>query len=373
MIRVLHINAQSRIFGGVSAFCLNIYRNIDRSRVQFDFLTPNITTYGEFRDEIEGYGGHLYDLGINSSNTIGKIKLMRALKGFLKEHRYDIITVNSGVLSFNCAVASACRRYSDAVIFVHSHSNGGRSSAKETFSEPLKRYLVKQADQLLACSDSAARYMFPDSRIKDTVVINNGIIVDNFRYDPGVRERLRRDLGLSDKFVIGHVGRFTREKNHGFLIEVLKSALAINDRAVLMLVGEGPLLDDAKKKAKELGVEERVMFLGSRSDVRDLYQVMDVFALPSLFEGFGIVNIEAQTSGLKCVTSTAVPAAVDVTGNVSRLSLDAPKDEWARELLSVPELRRNYSDVIKEKGFDMALSAEKLEKMYEQCMRRTGK
>jgi glycosyltransferase involved in cell wall biosynthesis len=120
--------------------------------------------------------------------------------------------------------------------------------------------------------------------------------------------------------------------------------------------------------AEELGVEKDVMFLGARSDLPRLYQVMDVFMLPSLFEGFGIVNIEAQTSGLKCITSTAVPEAVNVTGNVARLPLDGPTGEWIREIFDVPAGRRDYSQVIKDKGFDMATSARELESLYRKAL-----
>ena len=161
MIKVLHINAGTGIFGGVSAFCLNIYRNIDRNKIQFDFLTSNITTYGQFRDEIEQYGGAIYELGINAKPLTGKIKLAKALRVFLKSHKYDVIHINSGILLFNSVVADVCRKNTNAKIFVHSHANGGRTWTKELFSGLLKRSLVRRADCILACSESAAEYMFP--------------------------------------------------------------------------------------------------------------------------------------------------------------------------------------------------------------------
>ncbi len=368
MIRVLHINAGSGIYGGVSAFCLNIYRNINRNEVQFDFLTPNRTTYGQFEEEIRGYGGHIYELGINSSTTAGKIRLRKALKKFLSEHTYDIIHVNAGVLFFNCVVASACRQYSNARIFVHSHNNGGRSRLKERLSYPLKLFLSKQADCQLACSVSAAEYMFPKGTVPSTNVINNGIMADEFRFNPGVRMSVRDEMNLEDRFVVGHVGRFTRQKNHEFLIDLFAGIKEHRSDAALMLVGEGPLMDSVRARVREKGLEGDVLFLGARSDTARLYQAMDVFVLPSVFEGFGIVNIEAQTAGLKCVTSSVVPEAVNITGNVVRIPLDAPGQDWIRQICDTPSARRDYSEVTKEKGFDMVTSAVRLESLYKEAV-----
>ena len=363
-IRVLHINAGSGIFGGVSAFCLNIYRKIDREKVQFDFLTPNISTYEQYRTEIESYGGKTYQLGINSSTNKGKIKLYFALKGFLRSHKYDIIHINSGVLLFNCVVKAACKRYSTAKIFVHSHSNGGRSERKERFSEPLKRFLTKDVDTLLACSTSAAEYMFPQSKIGKVEIINNGIDVDKYKLNLAMREKLRNEMNLSEKYVIGHVGRFTREKNHLFLIDLLKEIREEKEDAILLLIGEGELQGETREYAKEQGILESVLFLGARKDVNDLYQVMDVFVLPSKFEGFGIVNIESETSGLKCVVSDVVPETVNVTGNVVRLSLDDSIEKWKKEVLNVPVVRKDLTKLIVGAGFDINTSVTELTQLY---------
>lgn len=366
-IRVLHINAGSKIFGGVSSFCLNIYRKIDRKLVQFDFLTPNITTYEQYRAEIEGYGGKIYQLGINASTTIGKAKLFFALRKFFREHQYDIIHINSGVLLFNCVVKAACRQFSNAKIFVHSHSNGGRATGKELFSYPLKIYLTMKTDALLACSMSAAEYMFPRNKLTDVIIINNGIDTQKFAYDPVKREILRSEMGLSDKYVIGHVGRFTKEKNHKFLIDLLKEIRKDKENAFLMLIGEGPLLGSIREYADIQGVSEAVLFLGARKDVKDLYQVMDVFVLPSTIEGFGIVNIEAETSGLKCVVSDVVPETVNVTGNVKRLSLNDSIDMWKKEILTLSLDRKDMSSIVDNEGFSIKSAAIKVTDLYISC------
>ena len=368
-IRVLQIIAGSGGFGGMTAFFLNVYRRIDRDRFVFDFLKPDKTNLEPYRAEIEGYGGEILELGVNASSIIGKIRLFFALKRFLADRRYDIIHINSGKLMFNYTVETACRRFSDAVIVVHSHNNGGRTEIKERLSGPLKAALTKGAAVLLACSDSAAEYMFPLARLSETTVIKNGIDAEKYAFNPEKRERLRREMGLEGRYVIGHVGRFTEQKNHAFLINLLAEIRKEREDAVLMLIGDGPLMDRVREQAARKGVSGAVLFLGARDDAHDLYQAMDVFVLPSVYEGFGIVNLEAQASGLKCVVSDAVPESVDVTGNVARLSLNAPLDAWKQEVLSPAEDRRDRVRAVNEAGFDIRQSAETLARIYEKALK----
>lgn len=368
MIKVLHINAGSQIYGGVSAFCFNMYKNIDREKIRFDFLTPNISTYERVRSEIESYGGKIYQFGINSSTNVGKIRLYTKFKEFFEEHQYDVIHINAGVLVFNYVVAKACKKYTTSKIFVHSHNNGGRSGVKELFSSPLKALLANNADVLLACSKSAAEYMFPSGSLDRVHIINNGINTSDFSYKETVRQMVREEYDLQDKFVIGHIGRFTLQKNHEFLIDLFCEVKKKKSNAVLLLIGEGPLMESIKNKVKQKNVEDSVLFLGARKDVNQLYQAMDVFVLPSVFEGFGIVNVEAQTAGLKCLTSDVVPEEVNITGNVKRLSLDAPLSTWVKEVLDIPSARKDYSEEIMKAGFEMTSSAKKLELLYEETL-----
>lgn len=365
-IKILHINAGSKNFGGVSAFLLNLYRNIDREKFSFDFLTPNKTTYENYRAEIENSGGHIYELGINSSNYKGKKKLQKELKKFLSQHNYDIIHVNSGILSFNYMVAAACRKYSSAKIIVHSHNNGGRSSFKEKFTSPFKRFVVKNADKLLACSLSAAEYMFPKKEAnQNTVVIKNGIDPQKFAYAPEIRNKLRKKLGIEDKFVIGHVGRFMPQKNHSFMLDVFAELLKKEPDAVLLLIGEGELTDEIKKKADDLGIKDKVMFMGACSDIENYYQAMDVFFLPSVYEGLGIVNIEAQDAGLHCVVSDIVPRDVDVAGMVKFLSNSDPAEVWIEALLENRNApRADGSKKIEEAGFDILSTSKVMTDIY---------
>lgn len=365
-IKVLQINAGSNNFGGVSAIVLNIYRNIDKSKVQFDFLTPNKTTYAMYRDEIKALGGRIFEFGINSKTFPGKLKLAKKLKEFLSENKYDIIHINSGALLFNCIVAKACKKYSNAKIFVHSHNNGGRNGFKELICMPLKKSLVKHSDLLLACSASSAEYMFPKANAGEAVIVNNGIDAKKFAYNESVRKKIREEYGLSDNFVIGNIGRFMPQKNHEFIIDIFAEIFEKRKDARLMLVGQGELEESIKEKVNRLGLTDSVLFMGQRNDIDKLCQAMDVFFLPSLFEGFGIVNLEAQAAGLVCVTSDGVPNDADAAGNMKRLSLKLPHDKWIDSLLNIDTSKRtDLSDKIISAGFDIKETGKLMQKLYE--------
>ena len=368
-LKILQINAGSQFFGGVSAMVFNLYRQMS-DQVVFDFLTPNHTTYAAQKEEILSRGGRVMEFGINSKNLPGKAKLYFALKKFLSKHKYDIIHINAGVLLFNYVVACACRKYSNAKIIVHSHSNGGRSGLKEKLSSPLKHGLSKRADRTIACSESAAEYMFDEGRVKKTLILKNGIDVERFRFNKETREKLRKEKDLDGHFVIGHIGRFMPEKNHDFLLDVFAECVKKEKNCKLLLAGEGELLTQIKEKAVALGLEDKVVFLGPVTNPEDWYQTMDVFVLPSHFEGFGIVNIEAQAAGLPCVTSDAVPSEVDVSGHVEQLPLSAGPEVWSDKILANMDFERQDGSVlVRDAGFDIRRSADELLKLYRKLAR----
>lgn len=388
MIKVLQINAGSQNFGGVSAVLLNLYRNIDRTKVQFDFLTPNRSTYEMHRGEIEGMGGHIYELGIDSSKLQGKMKLYAALREFFRTHRYDIVHVNAGVLLFNCFCASAARRFTRSKVFVHAHSNGGRSGAKESVSLPLKKFLAGRADVTLACSASAAAYMFPQEELRRTVILKNGIDARHFAFSESERARVREELGLADRYVIGSVGRFSPEKNHAFMLEILQSARRLRPDAALLLIGGGQLLEPIREKAAAMGLSDAVIFAGAQSDVAPWYAAMDAYIQPSEFEGFGICCLEAEASGLSVVTSDRVPEDADVAKTMRRIPLEAGADVFAAALPGIRDAEGDYSPCgqlgampspavsggrpreeawkqVIEGGYDIVTSTRQLEALYE--------
>lgn len=369
-IRVLQINSGSREFGGVSSFLYNVYNHIDREKVQFDFLSPNITTYGIYRNEIERMGGRIYELGITGNAIVKKIRLFFGLRRFLDRHSYPVIHINSGNFFFNLIAATAVQRAGSEVI-IHSHNteDPDSSAVKKKLISMLKPLFKGLSSKTVACSSAAAFFMFDDTTAAtNTVIIRNGIDTNRFSYNPRIRDTIRNELELSGKFVIGHVGRFDHQKNHDFLIDVFEKVCELVPEAALLLIGSGKEEGRIREKVSGLGLSDKVFFAGSRTDVENYYQAMDVFVLPSKYEGFGIVNIEAQCSGLPCVISDAVPDDVIVTDMVTKRSLDDPASEWAGSVVSCRLYdRKNFSDKVASRGYDISAVAGQLEKMYYEC------
>ncbi len=369
MIKVLQINAGSENFGGVSSFLLNVYRNIDHDKIQFDFLTPNITTYGDYKDEMQSLGAHIYNFHIDNDTLVGKFRFAASLMRFLKDHPYDIIHINSGCLSFNCISALAVRSSDKKIkIIVHSHNADDKNILKKICGVPLKMLMESCASLLMACSVPAARMMFLSATVdKGRVkIIKNGISVDRFAFNEAERDYLRQELGIEDSFVVGHIGRFTKQKNQDFLIDIFKELSVKDHNAVLLLIGRGELKDYIKEKAQGLGLEDKVLFLDQRKDAYRFYQAMDVFVLPSLYEGVPLTVIEAQAAGLLCFISADISQDVCVTDLVRRISLRNGAEAWAEVILSDHnEYRRDHGSEIIAAGYSTQDTALKLTEIYE--------
>lgn len=373
-LRVLQLNAGSRDFGGVSSFLYNVYAHIDREKVQFDFLTPEETTYGIHREEIEAMGGTVSAFGITGNAFVKKLCLYFRLKAYLKQNRYEIVHINSGNFFFNLIAVLAAKRAGVKNRVVHSHnvahSDNGRLKARAIAA--LKPMLTRAATARFACSESAGRFMFSEDAPGGAVrVVHNGVEVERFAYDPDTRQRLRREYGLEDAFVVGQVGRFERQKNQEFTLAAFAELVGRRPDARLVFVGGGSLMDAARGEAERLGVADRVMFLGTRSDVAALYQMMDVLVLPSRFEGFGMVMVEAQIAGLPCVASDRVPRETNIAGLVAYLPIGAGEEKaWAARLAEIaghPAARRSRADEALRLGYDIRDVARGLQDFYLSC------
>ena len=369
-LRVLQINASTKGYGGVSAILFNIYKHIDRSRVIFDFLSPDKTTYEVCRDEIEAMGGHLYGLGIHRNKLLNKFLLSKRLSAFLKEHDYDIVHINSGALLYNLQVAAIAKRCGIKRIIVHSHNTLDKSKKLKNLSVKIAKPLLNLfATDFFACSDDAARDMFTAKTVRDKVVtVKNGIETERFAFDSAVRERMRTELGVDDKLVICNVGRFVPQKNQIFLIECFKKMHELNPESVLLLVGSGELEGVIKEKVKACGVEDSVHFLGMRMDVNNILQATDIFMLPSIMEGFGIAGAESQAAGVFTVVSTNVPSELGITDNILYLDLNRGAYFWAETVLENYKCRPRdgYYMQVAERGYDIKETSELVLQIYEE-------
>lgn len=367
VIKVLQINSNTKDYGGVSALLFNVYKNIDKSKVQFDFLSPNKTTYEIHRKEIEKMGGHLYGLGVNANGITKKILIHKKFNEFLQKNKYDVVHINSGSFIFNLQIARIAKKNKVQRIIIHSHNTlNKKNKIKNLIIKLLRPLLSYYATDFFACSQKAAYAMFPKKVAENTVIIKNGINVERFKFNIEIREKIQKKLNIQDKFVIGHVGRFVSQKNHKFIIECFNEVYKKNKNAVLLLIGEGELEAEIKNKVSELKLEENIKFLGLRKDVNEIMQAMDIFLLPSLFEGLPIVGIEAQAAGLKCIMSDTITEEVNITNRVTFLSLEKNSlKEWATEILKENKLDRNdgYKEII-DNGYSIESTSNMLLKIY---------
>lgn len=350
--------------GGIETFLMNYYRNIDKNKVQFDFVNiyPNDLC---FQNEINKLGGRVYKV---SSYYKHPIRYIREVKNIIKENRYKIIhcNMNSAAMLYPLVAAKLAKA---KVIIAHSHnSSSDKGLIKEILHNVNKRFIPLLANYYFACSEKAGHWFFSKKIMKSEKfrVIYNAIDVEKYQFNDKVREKQRKQLNIKeDAIVLGHVGRFNKQKNHTFLIDVFWEYQKMYQNAILILVGIGPLEEEIKKKVLELGIEKSVIFLGQRSNVNELYQTMDVFLLPSLYEGLGTVLIEAQTAGTYCFASTEVPKIAQVTGNMQFLKLtDSPK-KWAEEISKISNYKRiRTKEIVSEQGYDIEKEAKRLQEKY---------
>ena len=358
-IRVLHI-LQRMEAAGVQTLLMNLYRKIDRDKVQFDFLV-HYTAPQFFDDEIEKLGGRIYRLSVREDYDFPKYYY--ELNQFFKEHKeYKI--VHGHMHTLGGIYLHAAKRNGVPVRIAHSHTNSTQKDAKHFIKIIMNHLYAVDANILFACSDAAGKYMFGKRKFE---VINNAIITDNFIFSEEVRKRKRKELKLEDKFVVGNVGRFELQKNQRFIVDVFERLSAIRTDAVLMLVGTGSMQDEIKALVDEKGLKDKVLFLGNRRDVAELYQAMDVFLMPSLFEGLGIVGVEAQAAGTPVVCTDTLPIEINVSPLIYRMSLNKSVEEWATAVLNAaenPQRHKNMKQYIVKADYDMDALAEKMEHFY---------
>lgn len=348
--------------GGAETMIMNLYRHIDREIIQFDFINHN-PDLDDYEDEIRRLGGRVYYIpkfrGINYSQYV------KAWKMFFAEHpEYEII--HGHVRSTAVIYLSLAKKLGRKTI-AHSHNvssgHGITALGKNILQLPI-RFV---ADDFFACSKSAGEWLFGKRVVRGNRfhILPNAIDAEKYRYSPKWREELRKELKLEGKTVIGHVGRFHPQKNHGFLLDIFDKVHRENPDTVLLLIGEGDLRMDMEVLAKKKGLEDCVLFLGMREDVPQLLMAMDLFVFPSKYEGLGIVAIEAQASGLRCICSDAVPRDVKVTNLVQFLPLSDP-DVWVDQILrsKCTEERKDRYQEICDAGYEISHTAAWLQNYY---------
>lgn len=358
MIRVLQVFGRMDR-GGAETMIMNLYRNIDRTKVQFDFVVHTDEKCA-FDEEIKALGGYIYSVPrLNIKNTLNYKKSWKELLRNHSEWRIVHGHIASSA-SIYLAVAHKQGRYTIS----HSHSIG---TGKYHFIRKLLEFKII-ADYYMACSIAAGLFLFGENKVNSDLfkLLPNAISTYDYEYDPLARDKVRKAFNITGEALIGHVGSFTDVKNHRFLLEIFSAIKKKQFNAKLMLVGDGPLRSGIETKAKELGIYEDIIFTGVRSDVNELLQAMDYFVFPSLFEGLPVTLVEAQASGLPITMSDKVPEEAVLTKDlVTIMSLNQSADEWADHILSrLGKERYGHVEEIKAAGYDISDTSKWLEEFY---------
>lgn len=366
-IRILHVLGGTNL-GGAESRIMDLYRHIDRSRVQFDFLV-HTDKEGYFDKEIKELGGRIYR--VPRFQLYNYFSYQRALKVFFREN-HTFKAVQGHMTSTASIYLPIAKAAGIPITIAHARSAGVDQGLKGELTRLLRRNLAKKADYLFTCSQLAGVSAFGKKAVEEgrTVFIPNAIDCKVFVYDETKRAEMRKELGLVDKYVIGHVGRFHYAKNHEYLLRVFaalcRNEVKNNRCYALILLGEGGKMQEMAKLSKELGIEDKVYFLGNHSDIHDYYQAMDYFVYPSRFEGLPGTVVEAQTSGLRCVMSDTICDEVAVTDLLHTMSIEEEPEKWAKyiEETAVYERRDRIAEM-QTAGFDVSSQAETMMSFYE--------
>lgn len=354
-IRVLHVVTYMGR-GGLETMIMNYYRHIDRTKVQFDFLVHRSFT-ADYDNEILALGGNIYR--IPKLNPFSPL-YFRALDSFFSEHHYDIVHSHLDCLS--AYPLKIAEKHGVKTRIAHAHNADQDHNLKYLIKAYAKRRIPRYATDFFACSQAAGQWMFPGQRFQ---VMKNAIDVRQYIYNPETERKMKEKFGLQNKFLIGHVGRFSPQKNHNFLIDIFQYVEKSEKSAVLLLLGAGDRKEKIESKVRQLGLQDKVIFLGSRDDIPEVLQALDVFVFPSLYEGFSIAVTEAQAAGLPCILSDRVPRECKLTENVEFLSLDLSPREWAEHIIRYKGMpKENQFDVICNAGYDIEENAKQLENFY---------
>lgn len=368
MIRVLEVFGEPISRGGQESYVMTALQHMDLSELHVDLFTPYYCDNQEYVQFVESNNGKVATG--NMPFVVGgtRREVIPLFEKYLHDNKYDIVHIHSGSISILAYYAQVASKNGVRKVIVHSHSSGVKENVKHFFMKIYaSRLFKKYVTDFCACSIEAAKWKFPKSVLSRVRILNNGIKLDKFKYDPVVRKAMRVALEIDDDtLVLGHVGRFTYEKNQIFLIDVLKNYIDKypNRKVHLVLVGDGEEIIKVKQRAKALDVIEKVTFVGVSDRVNEYLQAMDIFLFPSLYEGLGIVGIEAQTAGLPVIASNKIPKMMKVTNNVVFINL-SDIYSWCLYVEKYKCLNRNDNyDVLKKKGYDVNDTAKAVQEMY---------
>ncbi|MDD3341524.1 MAG: glycosyltransferase family 1 protein [Bacilli bacterium] len=357
-IRILQIVPNMQM-GGLETFIMNLYRNMDRSKVQFDFLV-HYQARKFFDDEIDDKGGKIYHFSLRDNNNI--IKYIKELNKFYKNHpEYKVIHCHMSSIGFiNFLIA---KKNGIKVRIAHSHNSSTDSSIKGKVKRIMMLPYKYVSTINYACSTEAGKYLYGN---KPFDMIPNAIDPKKFKFDEKNRDNLRKKYNIDkSNILIGHIGRFNIQKNHEFLLDSFSEALKENDNLRLMLIGDGELMPNVKKRIHQLNLQNYVTLTGVVDDSWKYYSAFDIFALPSIFEGLPVVGVEAQCSGVYCLFADNITKDVEISDRIEYLKLN--KTVWKNKFINIDTKNRNrnsYFNCINKSDFNINKISKYLEHEY---------
>ena len=359
--------------GGAESMIMNYYRAINRDMIQFDFLVHR-KEKAAFDDEIENLGGRIYRM--DAINPFYPKDYYNRLRTFFKEHSsYSII--HSHLNTFSCFPHKIAKEFNVPCRIAHAHTafepitlrnfvpnkENIIEIGKKIIKFRLKKNIHKYATHCFSCGDKAGQWLF--GKNTDFYTMNNAIDAKKFSYSPAVNQQYRKELGLQDELIIGHVGRLTDAKNHSYLLKVFANMLKHKADCVLVLVGMGELQHKIELEIKDLEIQDNVRVLGVRSDIPELLQMMDIFVFPSYYEGLPVTLIEAQAAGVKIIASDSITREVQLTEDIEFISIHKPTKLWVDAILKkIPYCKKNNLNRIIDGDYDIISNTEKIQNFY---------
>ncbi|MBR5597762.1 MAG: glycosyltransferase family 1 protein [Lachnospiraceae bacterium] len=368
---VLHVVGRLDI-GGAESRIMDLYRNIDREKVQFVFC-QHTSDRCAFEEEVESLGGKVYH--VPRFNVKNYFTYKKAWEAFFRQHP-EIKVVHGHMTSTASIYLPIAKKMGVRTTIAHARSAGVDPGLKGKLTTFLRKNLYKKCDYRFTCSNLAGEAVFGNQKDvnRKARFIPNAIAVDQFAFDDKQREQVRKELGIEDNYVIGHVGRFAPMKNHKYMLKILEQCVKLEEenstlQVKMLFLGDGNLREEIQSQAVEMGLESRVLMLGNKKDVYRYYQAMDYFLLPSFYEGLPGTAIEAQASGLPGIMSDTVTEEAVVTDLLQRRSIEEEPIFWAKEiwkeyLNSGAQKRGMYAQVVKEASFDVKEQAKKMLEFY---------
>ena len=371
MERILQYGISSNL-GGIESYVLQQMEHIDHNLLVYDFLYYGPSDSFPFEKQIVENGGKIYYLPWPKKKPKNFFSFYLQLLKIFKNNHYKAITLNVITLR-NSSILFVAKFCGIPLRIIHSH-NGGTAIKKS-----IKNKIIKTVDKIIlkfsvthyfACSDLAGKWMFGNKCA--FTLVPNAIDCRKFKFNPSMRNKLRNEMNLENEFIVGHVARFCCQKNNEFVIDIFNQIHKNKKESVLLLIGsynsddeEKMVYHRVKNRIQKYNLQNSVIFLGMRKDVFNLYQVMDCLVLPSLFEGFPVVGIEAQAAGLPCYFSKNITREVNITDSITYLSLNQSPEFWAKKILEMPNIKRaGMAEKVAKAGYDIKIAAKKIQEFY---------